>query len=155
MVCELGIMFRNDTNHYHWRNTGYVAGKVNSQCIIPSQKYRLEDNIAKHYPQQIAILRERISGMEVDIQMAKENFPADKEQFIMKVGDKLYMEKKEAVGQGIIAVGGGFPARKIAAAMADQPAQRVSLREKLEAFKIQAAGAGRCGKSKGKDNSWF
>ena len=28
-----------------------------------SQKYRLEDNIAKHYPQQITILKERICGM--------------------------------------------------------------------------------------------
>ena len=61
-----------------------------------SQKYRLEDNITKHYPQQITILKERISGMQTDIQTAKENLPADKEQFTMKVGDKLYTDKKEA-----------------------------------------------------------
>ena len=61
-----------------------------------SQKYKLEDNIAKHYPQQIAILKERISGMEADIQTAKANLPADKEQFLMKVGDKFYTDKKEA-----------------------------------------------------------
>ena len=61
-----------------------------------SQKYRLEDNIAKHYPQQIATLKERISGMQTDIQTAKENLPMDKEQFSMKVGDKLYTDKKEA-----------------------------------------------------------
>ncbi|MFW5553446.1 MAG: DUF3849 domain-containing protein [Roseburia inulinivorans] len=61
-----------------------------------SQKYRLEDNITKHYPQQITILKGRISGMQADIQTAKENFPADKEQFTMKVGDKLYTDKKEA-----------------------------------------------------------
>jgi len=61
-----------------------------------SQKYRLEDNIAKHYPQQIAILKERISGMQADIQTAKQNLPADKEQFSMKVGDKIYTDKKEA-----------------------------------------------------------
>ena len=61
-----------------------------------SQKYRLEDNIAKHYPQQIAILKERITGMEADIQTAKANLPADKEQFFMKVGDKSYTDKKEA-----------------------------------------------------------
>ena len=61
-----------------------------------SQKYRLEDNIVKHYPQQIAILKERISGMQADIQTAKENLPADKEQFTMKVGDKRYTDKKEA-----------------------------------------------------------
>ena len=61
-----------------------------------SQKYRLEDNIAKHYPQQIAILKERVSGMTADIQTAKENLPVDKEQFVMKVGDKVYTDKKEA-----------------------------------------------------------
>ena len=61
-----------------------------------SQKYRLEDNIAKHYPQQIAILKERISGMTADIQTAKTKLPADKEQFVMKVGDKVYTDKKEA-----------------------------------------------------------
>ena len=61
-----------------------------------SQRYRLEDNIAKHYPQQIATLKERISGMEADIRMAKENLPADKEQFSMKVGNRLYTDKKEA-----------------------------------------------------------
>ncbi|MGN0345863.1 MAG: DUF3849 domain-containing protein [Lachnospiraceae bacterium] len=61
-----------------------------------SQKYRLEDNIAKHYPQQIAILKERIDGMEADIQTAKANLPADKEQFLMKVGEKAYTDKKEA-----------------------------------------------------------
>ena len=61
-----------------------------------SQKYKLEDNIAKHYPQQIAILKERIEGMETDIQTVKTNLPADKEQFFMKVGDKPYTDKKEA-----------------------------------------------------------
>ena len=61
-----------------------------------SQKYRLEDNIAKHYPQQITILKERISGMQADIQAAKANLPVDKEQFSMKVGDKLFTDKKEA-----------------------------------------------------------
>ena len=61
-----------------------------------SQKYHLEDNIAKHYPQQITILKERISGMQADIQTAKANLPVDKEQVSMKVGDKLYTNKKEA-----------------------------------------------------------
>ena len=61
-----------------------------------SQKYRLEDNIVKHYPQQIALLKERISGLRADIQMAKEGIPSDKEWFSMKVGDKVYSDKKEA-----------------------------------------------------------
>ena len=67
-----------------------------------SQKYRLEDNITKHYPQQIAVLKERISGMQTDIQTAKANLPRtetsvlDKEQFSMKIGNKIYTDKKEA-----------------------------------------------------------
>ena len=67
-----------------------------------SQKYRLEDNIAKHYPQQIAVLKERIEGMQADITTAKANLPTDrksvldKEQFTMKVGNKVYTDKKEA-----------------------------------------------------------
>ena len=61
-----------------------------------SQIYRLEDNITQHYPQQIAVLKERIGGMEADIQTARANLPKDKEQFSMKVGNKLYTDKKEA-----------------------------------------------------------
>ena len=61
-----------------------------------SQIYRLEDNITQHYPQQIATLKERIDGLTADIQTAKENLPEDKEQFSMKVGNKLYTDKKEA-----------------------------------------------------------
>ncbi len=61
-----------------------------------SQIYRLEDNIAKHYPQQISTLKERISGLTADIRTVKEKFPADKEQFVMKVGNKVYADKKEA-----------------------------------------------------------
>ncbi len=34
--------------------------------------------------------------MLADIQTAKANLPVDKEQFSMKVGDKLYTDKKEA-----------------------------------------------------------
>lgn len=60
-----------------------------------SQKYRLEDNIAKHYPQQITILKERISGLQADIQTAKTNLPADKEFFSMRVGNKVYTDKKK------------------------------------------------------------
>lgn len=41
-------------------------------------------------------LEERIEGMQADIATAKENIPADKEQFTMKVGNKAYTDKKEA-----------------------------------------------------------
>lgn len=62
-----------------------------------SQKYRLEDNITKHYPQQIAELRERIEGMESDIRTYEWNKrDADKDHFLMAVACKIYTDRKEA-----------------------------------------------------------
>ena len=96
----------NQKSDFSQENNPYIKEKMDLDIQVSklklmkanhtSQKYRLEDNITKHYPQQITILKERISGMQTDIQTAKENLPADKEQFTMKVGDKLYTDKKEA-----------------------------------------------------------
>lgn len=61
-----------------------------------SQRYRLEDNIAKHYPQQIGTLKERIDGLKADIQTAELNSPADKESFVMKIGSRTYSDRKDA-----------------------------------------------------------
>jgi uncharacterized membrane-anchored protein YhcB (DUF1043 family) len=61
-----------------------------------SQKYRLEDNITQHYPQQIAIFKERIEGYTNDIALYNENKPADKENFLMTVGNVQYTDRKEA-----------------------------------------------------------
>ena len=68
-----------------------------------SQKYRLEDNITKHYPQQIAIFKERIAGFTADMQKYEQNKPLDKEQFAITIGGKAYTDKKEA-GTAIIAM---------------------------------------------------
>ena len=68
-----------------------------------SQKYRLEDNITKHYPQQIAIFKERINGFTADMQKYEQNKPLDKEQFAITIGGKAYTDKKEA-GTAIIAM---------------------------------------------------
>jgi hypothetical protein len=68
-----------------------------------SQIYRLEDNIAKNYPKQIETLTERIHGFEVDIATVKKNLPVDKEHFVMKVGNRIYHDKKDA-GTAIIAM---------------------------------------------------
>lgn len=68
-----------------------------------SQKYRLEDNITKHYPQQIAIYKERIAGFTADMQKYEQNKPLDKEQFAITIGGKAYTDKKEA-GTAIIAM---------------------------------------------------
>lgn len=61
-----------------------------------SQIYRLEDNIARHYPSEIANLKEIISGMQADMQTVKENLSVNKGQFSMNVGNKCYTDKKEA-----------------------------------------------------------
>ena len=61
-----------------------------------SQHYRLEDNILKHYPMQIAALKEQIAGYHADIQTYTTNKPHSKEEFSIKIGNRIYMDKKEA-----------------------------------------------------------
>ena len=68
-----------------------------------SQKYRLEDNIAKNYPQQISALKERIAGMKADIATYNANKPADKDIFTMTVAGKTYDDRKQA-GTAIIGI---------------------------------------------------
>ncbi len=68
-----------------------------------SQKYRLEDNITQHYPQQIAHLKESIEGFSKDIQRYKRNKPLEKEDFSITVCGKDYSDKKEA-GTALIAI---------------------------------------------------
>lgn len=76
-----------------------------------AQKYRLETDIAKTYPQQIAAVKERIAGLTADqktyaaFDHSKE-YPKDhsndqsnelkNEGFEMKVGGTVYTDKKEA-----------------------------------------------------------
>nr|WP_328284194.1 SNF2-related protein [Faecalicatena contorta] len=67
-----------------------------------SQIYRLEDNIAKHYPKKISALKERIAAYEIDVSHYREVKPADKEIFAMKLGERMYTDKKEA-GTALIA----------------------------------------------------
>ena len=61
-----------------------------------SQRYRLEDNIAKHYPMQITALKERLEGYRTDIQTYAAHKPVDKDAFSMKIGNRTYTDKKEA-----------------------------------------------------------
>lgn len=62
-----------------------------------SQKYRLEDNITKHYPQQIVALQERIAGLENDIQtFEKYKGDTDKDTFRMCVANRMFFDKKDA-----------------------------------------------------------
>lgn len=68
-----------------------------------SNQYRLEDDIARNYPQQIAKLTESIDGYRSDIAHYQENKITDPEKFEMEVGGKVFYEKKEA-GAALLAV---------------------------------------------------
>ena len=68
-----------------------------------STMYRLEDDIARNYPRQIAALTERIEGYEKDLEEVKAKQPADKDDFKMIVAGKTYTDKKEA-GTALIAI---------------------------------------------------
>ena len=61
-----------------------------------SQKYKLEDNIVKHYPVQIAAMKERLAGYRADIQTYAQNKFPDKDTFSIKIGNRVYTDKKEA-----------------------------------------------------------
>lgn len=61
-----------------------------------SQRYRLEDNIAKHYPMQITALKERLEGYRTDIKTYTAHKPVDKDAFSVKIGNRTYTDKKEA-----------------------------------------------------------
>ena len=67
-----------------------------------SEKYALEDKIIKFYPQTIARLKEKIEGLERDVQTAKEHpKPADDRFVGMEVKGVSYSEKADA-GKAII-----------------------------------------------------
>ena len=68
-----------------------------------NNQYRLEDDIARNFPQQIAKLTEIIDSYKVDITHYQEHKITDPEQFSMEVGGKVFTEKKEA-GAALLAV---------------------------------------------------
>ena len=78
-----------------------------------SQIYRLESDIAKRYPVQIAALKEKIAGMRVDADVVKGIDLQDNDHFAMTVGGKLYSDKKEA-GVAIISAASGLRSVKSA-----------------------------------------
>jgi N12 class adenine-specific DNA methylase len=66
-----------------------------------SQRYTLEDDVIKRYPQAIKILEERIEGYKADIATVASNKPADKDTFFMHIGQSDYIERK-AAGEAIL-----------------------------------------------------
>lgn len=67
-----------------------------------SEKYSLEDKINKVFPQKIAEYKEEISGLEKDMQIAKEHPKTIGDKFVgIKIGDEFFSEKEQA-GNAII-----------------------------------------------------
>ena len=61
-----------------------------------SQIYRLETDIARTYPVQIASVQQRIANLEADKTAAAPVLALDKEQFEMKVSGVVYTDRKDA-----------------------------------------------------------
>ena len=68
-----------------------------------NNQYRLEDDIARNFPQQIAKLMESIDSYKADIAYFSEHKITDPEQFSMEISGKVFTEKKEA-GAALLAV---------------------------------------------------
>ena len=76
-----------------------------------SQKYRLEEDIAKNYPMQITAAKERLEGLKSDAQAVKPLLDKGKDEFSMTIGGKAYTDRKEA-GTALIAACAGLKAVK-------------------------------------------
>ena len=78
-----------------------------------SQKYRLEEDIAKNYPMQIAAAKERLEGLKADFQAVKPLLEKgrEKDEFSITIGGKEYTDRKEA-GTALIAACTGLKAVK-------------------------------------------
>ena len=68
-----------------------------------NNQYRLEDDIVRNFPQQIAKLTEIIDSYKADIAHFSEHKITDPEQFSMEISGKVFTEKKEA-GAALLAV---------------------------------------------------
>ena len=76
-----------------------------------SQKYRLESDISRKYPAQIASVKERLEALKADAVAVKPILEKEKEkeEFAMEIGGKTYTDRKEA-GTALIAACAGLKA---------------------------------------------
>ena len=66
-----------------------------------SQQYQLEDNIRRHFPQQMTKFQTLLDGYDADIQLA-ENHPHPEDEFpTMVIGETRYLER-DAAGEAIM-----------------------------------------------------
>jgi len=85
------------TGNPHIKRKMELDLEVQRLSILESQyrenRYRLEDNILKHLPVEIAGITERIKNTEADIERRDKN---SSEQFHMRLGKQSFSERKEA-----------------------------------------------------------
>lgn len=72
-----------------------------------SNKYRLEDDIAKNYPKRISAINENIEGYKADVALYNSNKPVDKDDFSITINGTQYVDRVEA-GKCIIDQCTGF-----------------------------------------------
>lgn len=101
-----------------------------------SQKYKLETDIARNYPAQIAATRERIEALKADSLAAKPllNKEKEKDDFALTIGGKTYTDRKEA-GTALIAACAGLKAVSKAGLIGQL--QDFSLYTEFDSFKQQ------------------
>lgn len=56
----------------------------------------MQDNVIKHYPAQIASMKECLAGYRTDIEIYERNKFPDKDTFSIKIMQEVYTKKKEA-----------------------------------------------------------
>ena len=61
-----------------------------------SKQYRLEDDVLKHFPEQIKEVQEFITGMQTDLQTLKQNVRPDGEFAGMIIHEMTYTDKEKA-----------------------------------------------------------
>ena len=68
-----------------------------------SQKYRLETDIARGYPAEITVLKERIAGLTADKALAAPAFEKveEEDRFAMEIGGRAYKDRK-AAGEALV-----------------------------------------------------
>lgn len=72
-----------------------------------SAKYRMETDIARTYPMQIAALKERLAGLKSDMEAAKPILETEKDHFQIEIDGRQYTDRKEA-GTALLAACGAL-----------------------------------------------
>jgi len=96
------------------------------------------------------VLQKSLTTTQNDLKSGQENNFPEKPEAGEKATDELVLYPIQIAGQSNTVGNGSLQGLKPAVGMADKPAQKASLKEKLEAYKTQVAGIGNAGKEKTK-----